>query len=220
MFGSGWETLKTVNLWVKPMGTAAVCGNNSPAWCDSIFGDRPRWWGISRGVMNGLDRIWVWNYDGSSGSAYDIIPIVYASGEWINITMVHSDGRMRVYLNGLIIGDVASEATLQPSTGAQPILHLGGVINNVNRNWTFYGQLDEVRLWNRALSQEEIQQDMYRLLDGAEDGLRAYYQMSDGEGLSLTDDSIYSWTGTLHDGGQGVDPDGSPPEWVISTAFD
>jgi hypothetical protein len=219
MLGSGWETLKTVSFWMKPMGTAAVCANNSPAWCDNVFGDRPRWWGISRGVMNGLDRIWVWNYDGSSGSAYDIIGVEYSSGEWINITMVHSSGRMRVYVNGLLVGDVPSGATLQPSTGAQPVLHLGGVINNENRNWTFFGQLDEVRLWNRALSQEEIQEDMTRLLEGSEIGLKAYYQMSDGSGLTLTDDSIYSWNGTLYDGGQGVPPDGSPPTWVISTAF-
>jgi hypothetical protein len=218
MLGSGWETQKSVSLWVKPMGEAAVCLYSSVSWCDNIFGDRPRWWGITRGILNGSDRIWVWNYDGDPESPSDVIGVEYTPGEWVHITKVHSNNRMKVYKNGLLVGDVPSGATMQP--GGQPILHLGGIINNVSRNWTFYGQLDEVRLWNRALSQEEIQQDMYRLLEGDEDGLRAYYQMSDGEGLTLSDDSIYSWTGTLHDGGQGVDPDGSPPEWVISTAFD
>jgi hypothetical protein len=220
MLGPGWEGTKTVNLWVKPTGAAPVCGNAVPAFCDAIFGDRPRWWGIARGAINGVDRIWVWNYDGSAGSSYDIIGIEYTAGEWVQISLVHGDGRLVAYKNGVEVGNVASGLTQQPSTGALPVLHLGGIINNATRNWTFEGEIDEVRLWGRALSVEEIQQDMNRELVGDEVGLAAYYRMSDGAGLALTDDSLNDWNGTLKDGGVGVPGDGFPPAWVISGAFD
>jgi outer membrane biosynthesis protein TonB len=219
MLGPGWEGTKTVNLWVKPTGATPVCGNAVPAWCDAIFGDRPRWWGIARGAINGVDRIWVWNYDGSPGSSYDVIGIEYTAGEWVQISLVHGDGRLVAYKNGVEMGNVESGLTQQPSTGAQPVLHLGGIINNASRNWTFEGEIDEVRLWGRALSAEEIQQDMNRELVGDEAGLAAYYRMSDGAGLVLTDDSVNDWNGMLKDGSSSVPGDGFPPAWVISGAF-
>jgi hypothetical protein len=220
MLGYGWEDTKTVNLWVKPEGIEPVCLYDDPAWCDAIFGDRPRWWGISQGVLNGEDRIWVWNYDGSPGSPIDRISIPYESGNWVHISLVHGGGTLIAYRNGEKVGEIESGTTQQPSTGALPILHLGGIINNAERNWTFEGEIDEVRLWSRALTENEIKEDLFRILSGDEDGLRAYYQMSDGEGLVLTDDSINEWNGILQDGIGEVLPNGQPPTWVISGAFD
>jgi hypothetical protein len=112
------------------------------------------------------------------------------------------------------VGAVASGTTRQPNTGAHPKLHIGGIINNTARVWTYEGMIDEVKLWNFGMTGVEIQQDMYQVLTGSEPGLRAYYRMSNGSGLVLTDDSIYSWDGTLKDGAQGVPPDGSPPLWA------
>jgi hypothetical protein len=45
MLAEGWESLKSVSLWVKPMGEATLCDYQDVAKCDNIFGDRPRWWG-------------------------------------------------------------------------------------------------------------------------------------------------------------------------------
>ncbi|MEI2692526.1 MAG: hypothetical protein V9H69_23515 [Anaerolineae bacterium] len=86
MLGAGWESNKTVELWVKPTGDAL--SGPSPAHLDLVFGDRPRWWGISRGVLQGQDRIWVWNYDGN----YDMIAVEYTAGQWAHIALVHSGG--------------------------------------------------------------------------------------------------------------------------------
>ena len=219
MMGAGWQDTNTVALWVKPTGSAPVCGNNSVAWCDNILGDRPRWWGISRGSVNGYDRIWLWNTDGSVNSGVDAIGLPYVSGEWIFVGMTHSGGNLCAYLNGALAGCIPSGTTQQPNTGAQPVLHLGGVINNPSRNWTFEGVIDEVSIWNRALSAQEIATLMNQILIGSESGLKAYYRMSDGSGATLTDDSQFNWTGTLFDGGQGVPPNGSLPAWVTSGAF-
>ncbi|MGE3889333.1 MAG: Ig-like domain-containing protein [Vicinamibacterales bacterium] len=213
MFAAGWEVTKTVSLWVKPTGTP-YCLFPNPASCDAIFGDRPRWWGISRGVIGGLDRIWVWNFDG----ALQAIAIPYTPGEWLHVALVHGGGMLSAYRNGVLVGSMASGATQQPSTGALPVLQLGGVINNASRNWTFEGEIDEVQLWNTARTTEEIQQDMSWPLTGNEGGLAAYYRMTDGSGSMLTDDSGHGFTGTLWDGGTFLPPDG-PIQWVPSGAF-
>jgi hypothetical protein len=98
------------------------------------------------------------------------------------------------------------------------VLHFGGIINTVSRNFTFSGQIDELSIWNRGLSAPEIDDYHQSILTGGEEGLVAYYRMSDGEGTSLTDDSGNGWNGTLLDGGQGVPPSGGPAAWVVSTA--
>ncbi|OUC05201.1 hypothetical protein RY27_28695, partial [Litorilinea aerophila] len=214
----GWQDTKSVSLWVRPMGPGPECRIGTPAWCDAVFGDRARWWGISIGVMNGYDRLWIWNYDGSSGSMLDVIGVPYTPDEWVHIGLVHSDGVLRAYKNGVEVGSIASGTTQQPNTGAQPVLHLGGIINNASRNWTFHGQVDELRLWNTARTAAEIAQEMNAPLAGTEPGLAAYYRMSDGAGTLLTDDSGHGWTGTLNDGNQFVPADG-PIQWVPSTVW-
>ena len=217
IFGPGWKATKTVEMWILPQGPSPVCASPDPAWCDAVFGDRPRWWGISRGTIAGLDRLWIWNMD---GAGLDVVPVAYTVDVWTHIAMVHSAGILRVYQDGVEVGSVASGDTAQPNTGALPVMQIGGVIIRADRNWTFQGQIDEVRLWNVARSGADIEAYRSQELGGAEAGLVAYYKMSDGSGLTLTDDSVYNWNGALEDGAGLVPPDGAYPLWVISTAFE
>jgi len=72
----------------------------------------------------------------------------------------------------------------------------------------FNGQIDEVRIWNKALTINEIRENMYKHLTGSESNLRAYYKMNEGSGSSTTDNSGNGFTGTL----------GNTPTWQTSTA--
>lgn len=218
ILGPGWEDTKTVSLWIRPDSLAGPCDRPTVAWCPAIFGDRPRWWGISIGEVVGLDRIWLWNYDGSANSPIEIIPIDYTPGEWVHIAMVHANGELRGYRNGTLVSTLPSGTTIQPNTGAHPVLHFGGIIVNASRNWTSHSTIDELRLWSIRRSEADIQQDFNRSLSGSESGLRAYYKMSDGSGSTLSDDSSNGWSGTLQDGQGQVPPDGDLPEWVLSDA--
>jgi hypothetical protein len=217
MFGGpGWAATKTVSLWVKPLGNGE-CLHPDVGWCDHVFGDRPRWWGISHGPIHGENRLWVWNRD---ADGIDTIGIPYVPGEWVHVTLVHSGGELRAYRNGRAAGSRASGDTAQPETGAHPVLHLGGVIIGDGRMWTFQGQLDEVQLWSTALTPAEVQATMQQTVPRGTPDLAAYYQMSDGAGLTLTDDTGYGWDGVLTEGGPGVPSNGRPPQWVDSDAFD
>ncbi|MBI3502793.1 MAG: T9SS type A sorting domain-containing protein [Bacteroidetes bacterium] len=63
----------------------------------------------------------------------------------------------------------------------------------------FYnGLLDEVRFWNRALSQTEIQQKMcYWLVPANETGLVGYWKMNEGSGTTVYDATSSSNNGTI-----------------------
>jgi hypothetical protein len=52
------------------------------------------------------------------------------------------------------------------------------------------GQMDEVRLWSRALSAEEIITDKDQRLAGDENGLLSYYRFDEGAGYETADTSI------------------------------
>ncbi|PKN85194.1 MAG: hypothetical protein CVU46_11945 [Chloroflexi bacterium HGW-Chloroflexi-8] len=213
MGGTSWMDTMSFSLWVKPIGMG-FCTVADVAQCDSIIGDRPRWWGLSHGTVSGLNRLWVWNYDGN----YDKIGISYTEGEWVHIGWVHANGTLKAYKNGELVGSVPSGTTSQPSTGAFPKLQIGAAINNATRNWSFHGEIDEVRIYNSELTQSDIQATLFTELNGSEAGLRAYYKMSDGSGLVLTDDSINSFNGQFKDGIPNV-TDGTFPLWITSTAF-
>jgi hypothetical protein len=217
VMGAGWLDTKTVSLWARPTGSALACANNLVSFCDAVFGDRPRGWGIARGVLNGMDRIWIWNSDSTSAAAIDLVGVEYTPGEWVHLSLVHSQGTLHAYRNGVEMGSAPSGTTQQPTSGGLPKLQLGGIINSATRNWTFEGDLDEVSLWNVARSAAEIQQDMFHALSGSEPGLRAYYAMSNGAGTTLTDDSSFAWDGILRDGTSGVPPNGGPAQWVEVT---
>ena len=60
----------------------------------------------------------------------------------------------------------------------------------------FHGRIDEIRIWDVIRSQTQIRQYMCEDVSGAGD-LLVYYQMSDGSGALLTDNSGNGHTGTM-----------------------
>jgi hypothetical protein len=61
----------------------------------------------------------------------------------------------------------------------------------------YNGEMDEVSLWNRALSETDIRDIMCQRLIGTENGLLAYYRFDHVSGAVLTDLSGNNYNGTL-----------------------
>jgi len=61
----------------------------------------------------------------------------------------------------------------------------------------FSGQIDEVRIWSVARTQEQIQANMYHYLSGNEADLQVYYTFDEGTGNVITDQTPNNRNGTF-----------------------
>jgi hypothetical protein len=128
---------------------------------------------------------------------------VVADGAWHHVaaTRQQSSGAMLLYVDGLLVASGSgSTATLtSPST-----MRLGSLATDLN---FFLGQLDEVRVWSRVLSQSEIQAYLGRPLAGNEAGLVAYLKLDECSGNLAADTTGHGFDGTIFNG----------PIWTNST---
>jgi hypothetical protein len=94
---------------------------------------------------------------GAVGSA--LLPV----NGWSHLAATYDGATLRLYVNGLQVGSLAVPGSITVSTGA---LRFAG-----NSVWGEYfaGLIDEIRIYNRALSQAEIQSDMSSSVGGASD---------------------------------------------------
>jgi hypothetical protein len=79
----------------------------------------------------------------------------------------------------------------------------------------FQGIIDEVAIYNRALSAEEILAGMHTRPDTDDPNLVGYWDFDEGDGQVAADSSLYGNDGTL---GSGDGIDDSDPQWVESDA--
>lgn len=113
-------------------------------------------------------------------------------GQWHFFAIVFNRGQLTIYLDeheyaGSFTGDSLNKAT-SPVT-------LGATLHN---NIYFTGQLASISVWNLPCSQAEIQTHRAQPLIGNEQGLVAYWTLSEGQGSTVQDQTIQAHNGTLH----------------------
>jgi len=121
-------------------------------------------------------------------------------GEWHHVAVTFfNDGTPNIadsiiYVDGEL-EIISASVAWNVNTASSGSVAIG--YDNFGNNEYFNGKMDEVRIWNVARTQAEIQANMNKELSGSETGLVAYYKMNDGSGTALTDSSSNSYTGTL-----------------------
>lgn len=134
-----------------------------------------------------------------------------SASQWQHVAGVFdpSDSTFALYVNGRLVGhgtrDFLPPLNDDPVTLGLTLRASGEGIEDM-----FWGVLDEVRIWRIPRTQEEIQADMHRHLDGTEEGLVAYWQMEEGTG-QVAGDCAGGHDGQL---GRASDRDVSDPVWV------
>ncbi|MFO7618014.1 MAG: FG-GAP-like repeat-containing protein [Bacteroidales bacterium] len=108
-------------------------------------------------------------------------------GEWqhLSVTYDAAESLATIYKNG-----VRQELTVvtEPSGALNDPGEKSMVIGNVDRrNRAFKGIIDEVRIWNRCLSQTEVESNTYRIPVGDEPGLIGSFRLDEGTGETLYD---------------------------------
>jgi hypothetical protein len=84
---------------------------------------------------------------------------ILTTNQWIHVAVTYDGAEMRIYQDGILVGSLAKSGNLVTAPSVDTWLG-----DNPTGVKTFDGQLDELRIYNRALSVSEIQDEMSRVL--------------------------------------------------------
>ena len=97
-----------------------------------------------------------------------------ANCNFVHVSAVKKNNELRLYIDS-IAKDSAFNASV--TKGAKASIFIGAKEGKSNY---YRGYIDEVRIWNEALTGKVIERDYCRLLWGGEKGLQAYWRFNDG----------------------------------------
>ena len=126
-------------------------------------------------------------------------------GRWHHAAGVLKEGEVSIFIDGQLAG-TKTESLVTTSQN--------GFLGSVNGESSFFGGLiSDLRLWDVARTELEIQGSMAQRLAGSEPGLVGYWPLDEGVGRAITDLS----PGGTH-GQFGGDSPATHPAWVGSPA--
>jgi len=141
----------TLEAWVHPtatpIGWRSLIAKNPDDYflmASSSVGNRPAFGGT-----------WIAGFQSTIG------PSVLAVNTWTHLAATFDGASVRLFANGVQVASQVQTTPLVPSTGT---LQIGG---SSYPNEYFAGRIDEVRIYNRALSAAEIQTNMTTPVGGA-----------------------------------------------------
>jgi hypothetical protein len=140
----------TLEAWVFPTA------NGAGAWRNVIIKERPNGevYNLYANTTGNVPQVYVVRAAqtgaplAATGSA--MVPV----NTWTHLAATYDGTTLRLYVNGTQVGTQAVSGALVVSTG---VLRIGG--NNLWGEF-FQGRIDEVRIYNRALTAGEIATDM------------------------------------------------------------
>ncbi|MCB9232977.1 MAG: T9SS type A sorting domain-containing protein [Bacteroidia bacterium] len=132
-----------------------------------------------------------------TGSFYQVVSNsnYWQAGKWYHVAgTIHPTQGMSLYIDGVLQNSTHS------STAASVInnhLTCLGRWGDLNIRF-FQGRMDEVRIWNRSLSGQEINENLCDTINPAnQSGLIAYWRMNEGTGVVAKDISGNYYDATL-----------------------
>ena len=118
-------------------------------------------------------------------------------GNWHHVTGTYDGSEMSIYVDG-VLENTCGAGVLVSQNQTSPITI--GAYRPDQSNYQWDGLVDELSLWNRALTQEEIQANMYSMLiTEQEENLVGYWRMEKGFGTTALDLSGNRNHGTIND---------------------
>ncbi|MFQ6096228.1 MAG: LamG domain-containing protein, partial [Armatimonadota bacterium] len=161
----------TVSAWIKPdlvqgrWGVVAKRSRSAPAPYVVAIRD-------GRVTFEGTDAAGNWSYNFSSGP-------VLKPNVWSHIAAVCEEGAgVRLYSNGELVAEKRVTEPLAETTDVLTIGYenWGGIPAKAGQSGNFHGFIDEVKIWSRLLSPDEIAAEYAALKPAAEADARRMAQ--------------------------------------------
>jgi RHS repeat-associated protein len=168
----------TIEAWINPLGTGIIV-NKEGEYEVARFGDGTIQWAFANSNPG-----WTWINTG----------YVAPTNQWTHLTVTYNQGIIKTYANGSLVHTYNGSGAIGNAYSYNDF-RIGG---RQHAPQFFQGSIDEVRIWNKARTQAEIQADMNHLLTGTESGLIGYWQFSEGTGNTVTDLAGNDNNGTVY----------------------
>jgi len=164
----------TMMAWFK----ADVVTNGTGGWrCIAYNGDDDKGWGmgINDSKVAGLFGTTLWA----------ITEETLTTGTWYHLTMRRNSGTLQFFLNGSLL---SFSSTTSPNGIPNDKFSIGNMFSadgSTIYTDSFDGQIDEVRVYDAALTDQQIREVMCSSLVGDETNLVAYYNFDNSAGTTL-----------------------------------
>lgn len=196
--------VRTIEAWIKSNGIPSNYDqySNILSWGSNLVANE------RSSIGQRVDHL---AFVGGSNDLNGSIPI--SDGNWHHVAVTFDGSVMSLYVDGVL--DISAPKTL--STSGQD-LRIGNCALPDNKEY-WAGAIDEVRIWNTAISHCDILKNMNAELTGSELGLVAYYNFNQGVAggsntgvTTLIDKTFNAMDGDLTN----FNLSGSTSNWVVS----
>lgn len=107
-----------------------------------------------------------------------------SNNTWYHVAATYDGANMKLFLNGNQVGSTPKTGTLNTDPTVEA--WIGGNPPTDNSH-PWYGGIDEVRIWNTARTQIQLQDNRNKEIPPNEPGLQAYYRFNEGTGQTIND---------------------------------
>ncbi len=169
----------TLSVWVKAQG-----GQNTFRSIITSRDDHPQ-----RGYILYIsdDNKWHFWIGGGGAGWIVLVGTDIVLNTWTHLTATCDGSNFQLYINGELVATKAGNYHLNT---ARP-WRIGAGTTEGNPSFFFPGQIAEIHLWNRVLSQAEVQKELHCYLFGNEPGLVGYWCLNEGSGYLVKDWSSF-----------------------------
>ena len=144
---------------------------------------------VEFGICYGTNNYWdTFPYIIINNSKYLFQKALISLDTWLHCAVTLEGKTAKLYYNGNLVTSVQISSPPADVKRTQCFMGVSSQYVNYN-NVRFNGKMDDLRIWNRALTMQELRDQMETQLAGSESGLMGYWQFNESKGRVAKDSS-------------------------------
>jgi len=167
----------TIEAWIKPQNLTGSHFAVTEAWCTDF----------RIGTNGSKAEAFIWTSDDAENVQSNTS---LSTNNWYHIVMTYDNLTLKLYLNGKFENSGIEDG---PVGNIETYIYIGSNKAGCGNAYPFSGSIDDVRIYNRALSAEEVRYHYNR------GGPVAEWKFDEGSGTAVYDSSGNEFDGVLHE---------------------